>query len=133
MKKQPGFSLIEALVTVVIIAILAAIAVPIYTRHVARSRSADAASALSLVKAKQEFYRSTHFTYTGNLADLPGFDNNIENWGEFYQITILAADANTFTAEAADRQRAIGRMAAGTDRWIITESLEQPQHDTYGY
>ena len=49
LKNQKGFTLIEVLVVVIIVAILAALAVPIYMRHVEKSRSAEAQTAIGAI------------------------------------------------------------------------------------
>ncbi len=46
-RKGPGFTLIELMITVVIVSILAAIAYPSYREYVARSRRAEARGVLS--------------------------------------------------------------------------------------
>jgi type IV pilus assembly protein PilE len=130
---KKGFSLMELLVTLVIIAILAGIAVPMYSGFVIRSRSSDGAAALSLIKAKQELYRSTHLTYSASLAALPGYDADLVDYGEYYQLTIDAAGVNTFRALASDTKQPIGNEPAGTDVWEITESLDEPNHVSRGY
>lgn len=52
--KQQGFTLIELMVVVAIIAILASIAVPSYTRYVARAKVAEAISQLSDIRNRME-------------------------------------------------------------------------------
>ena len=54
MKKAKGFSLVELMVTVVIIAILAGIGYPAYTSHVAKSRRADAQQFMMQMDARQK-------------------------------------------------------------------------------
>ncbi|MGY1488923.1 type IV pilin protein [Methylobacillus pratensis] len=51
---QKGFTLIELMVVVAIIAILASIAVPSYSRYVARAKVAEAISQLSDIRNRME-------------------------------------------------------------------------------
>jgi len=64
-----GFTLTELMITVVIIAILAAIAVPMYTGYTQRARRADAYSALQTIALTQEKYFAEHGKYL-DLAHL---------------------------------------------------------------
>lgn len=54
MKMQNGFTLIELLITVTIVGILTAIAVPAYTDHVIRGRLIEATASLSDGRVKME-------------------------------------------------------------------------------
>lgn len=65
MYRQNGFTLIEVMVVVVIIAILAAIAVPQYSDYVTRSKIADAVSGLSDSRVRAEQYFQDNRTYVG--------------------------------------------------------------------
>jgi len=76
MKRSPGFTLIELMITVAIIAILSAIAIPAYTDYVRRGRIAEAFSALSGMRVKLEQYFQDNRTYAGacvagTIAPLP--------------------------------------------------------------
>lgn len=63
---SPGFTLIEMMVTVAIIAILAAIAVPNYNDYVTRSRITDATTALADGRVKMEQYFQDNRTYVSS-------------------------------------------------------------------
>ena len=65
MKRQSGFTLLELMITVVIVAILAAIALPSYSEYVTRSRLTEAFSALASAQSSAEQFWSNNRTYAG--------------------------------------------------------------------
>lgn len=71
---QRGFTLIEVLITVVIIAILAAVAFPSYNRHVAKAKRASAQAVMQGIASRQEQHMLNARTYFpaagGNSTDL---------------------------------------------------------------
>lgn len=69
--KGKGFTLIELLIVIIIVAILAAVALPGYDRYVERTRRADGREALMRVAAAQErFYTNRNQYSTDVTADL---------------------------------------------------------------
>ena len=63
-----GFTLIELMITVAIIGILAAIAYPSYTEHIAKARRADARAQLATAQQFMEKFYSESFDYAQNTA-----------------------------------------------------------------
>ena len=117
MSCRKGITLIELLVVITIVAILATIAVPIYTGYMVRARRADAKTSLEQLRAAQEMRRAEYGAYSTSLAALQ------TSWGasaEFvgdYRIT-LAATATTFTGTATPnkaRQTADGALTINQD------------------
>jgi type IV pilus assembly protein PilE len=64
-----GMTLIELLAVVLIIGILAAIAIPVYTNYLVRARRADAKTVLEQVRAAQEMWRAERGTYAVDAGD----------------------------------------------------------------
>jgi prepilin-type N-terminal cleavage/methylation domain-containing protein len=91
-----GFTLTELLIAMAIVAILAFIAVPSYSRYVAKSRQQDAKSQLMAIRQAQEIYKLQYGSYTTNTTLLSGWLGTLNR----YNFSVTAADATTFTAKA---------------------------------
>lgn len=68
MQRQGGFTLIEVMVTVAIVAILAAVALPSYTEYVKRGKIPEATSTLAELRAKMEQYFQDNRTFATACA-----------------------------------------------------------------
>ncbi|NIO40782.1 MAG: prepilin-type N-terminal cleavage/methylation domain-containing protein [Burkholderiales bacterium] len=65
MQRAAGFTLIEAMIVVTIVALLATIALPAYTEYVIRSRLSDAQSGLLTKRVELEQFFQDNRTYVG--------------------------------------------------------------------
>ena len=79
MQRHSGFTLIEMLITMAVIAILAAVALPSYTAYITRSKIAEATSNLLQMRTKMEQYFQDNRSYVGactagTVAALPASD-----------------------------------------------------------
>ena len=98
-KRQQGFTLIEMLITVAIVAIIAAVAMPAYTNQIRKSRRGDAKIALLDMAARQERYNTINFLYTklptelGYVSDMVVVPNPAPN--AYYQISITLGPGST--------------------------------------
>jgi type IV pilus assembly protein PilE len=97
MERQKGFSLIELLVVILIIAILAGIAIPSYHRYVVRAHRTEARRALLELAGKQERYFYSHNAYTDSLSLL---STSATMEGGNYTIAVSSASASDFTLTA---------------------------------
>lgn len=105
MKKNTGFTLIEIMIVVAIVAILAAIALPAYQDSITKGRRTDAASALQGLAQAMERYYTEKGTYvgaagTGGVPTIFPSKSPIDGSATYYNLTISAATANTYTLSA---------------------------------
>lgn len=65
-KKSSGFTLIELMITVAIVGILAAIALPSYSRYIAKGKRAEARSVILQAEGWLERFNTENNAYTNN-------------------------------------------------------------------
>lgn len=120
MQKQKGFTLIEVMIVVSIVAILAAIAVPSYQNSVTKGRRTDAMAALQgLAQAMERHYMTTG-AYTGaatgpadtGAPTIFSTKSPVDGSQTFYNLTISTgtATAYTLTADPTNGQEGDGNI-----------------------
>lgn len=114
MNKQRGFTLIELMITVVIVAILASIALPSYTDYITRGKLSEASSMLADLRVKLEQHYQDNRSYAGacvngSVAPLPT--------GQYFDFTCPTLSGTAFIIQATGK--------AGTPVAGFTFQLDQ--------
>lgn len=99
-KRLRGFSLIELMIVVVIIAILAAIAIPSWQRYVYRSRRPDGQELLLRIAQAEERYYTNHNRYPGTLASIYPAATQTSEHGYYAATAPNSSAGQAYTATA---------------------------------
>ena len=103
-----GFTLVELMITVVIVGILAAVAVPIYQANVKRAKGSEADAALGSVRTALRVYYAENAAYptqaTAKRVDSVGIDIAAADLnGTYFSIgdyTYISSDGVNYTIKA---------------------------------
>jgi len=132
MKKSLGFTLIELMIVVSIIAFLAVIAIPKFMNYVAKAKRAEVYLNLGSIYAAQKAYWAEHGTYSNSLKDIGWSPEGQINYtygfpgteGLNYQIGKLNASASELNIAKADKDSftvaAVGDIDGDSKLDVIT-------------
>lgn len=129
-----GFTLIELMITVSIIAILAGIAIPLYNNYVYRGKQVEAKSLLMTIKVEEELFFAENGCYTMDPAPLPQ-SMELAKAGNVYKDTgVTMQGDNTAPCDgpnlANDFQAQVSGALVGAtvDYWGISDAIPAPVH-----
>ena len=114
MQRASGFTLVELMVTVAIVGILAAIAVPAYGDYITRSKIAEATAALGAARVSME-----QFFYDNRSYQTGGACGFAATTTKYFTISCTASTATTYTLTATGGNGAEVSMAGF--RYTINE------------
>lgn len=111
MNNRKGFSLTEILATIVILAVLAGIAIPGFSKSKDKAEAAQAVAYLRTIRLAEKMYFAKNATYI-NCTDKTALLNTlgVEVTTEHHTFAVTAADATTFTATATRSTGAAGTI-----------------------
>lgn len=104
-KKSAGFSLIELMITVAIIAIIASIAYPSYQEQVSKTRRGEGKAALMSAANLAERYFTANSTYDGLIF---GGSASTDSENGYYTIAYSAKTKTTYTLKATRKGAQVG-------------------------
>ncbi len=102
--KITGFTLIELMIVVAVVAIIAGVALPAYRSYVLKAGRAEGKAALVDVAAKQEQYFLDNKTYTNDMTKLGYGADPYRTESDKYNVDATAASATGFTLQATAYQ-----------------------------
>jgi len=121
LEKTKGFTLIEVMIVVVIIAVLASVGYPAYQRHIYKGRQAVAKSALESTRLAMENYKARNGAYpgSGESVTLLGVAEEADTTDvkAKYKLTINSSSAEGFILKAECNIDSDGTL----DIWTINQ------------
>jgi type IV pilus assembly protein PilE len=121
MKNSTGFSLVELMISVMIVGILLAISIPSYRDYVLRGQRSDGQTALLDIASRQERFVAQNNTYTAEISDNTGLNmGTITSQDDHYNMSAAACVGGTIATCYVITATAAGSQAGDTDCATIT-------------
>lgn len=99
MRRARGFTLIELVIAILVLAVLVGLAFPAYNDQVIKARRADGKALLLLAAQRQQQFFTINGAYTATVGE-GGLGMSAQSPDGYYQLTITAS-ATTYTLQAA--------------------------------
>lgn len=119
-----GFTLIEVMIVVVIIAILITVALPSYQGSLQKGRRSDAMSGLLDAANRQQQFMLDRNTYTLNMTDLGYAANPRTSEEGYYSISVAACTGGSIATCYTLTARPVAGSPQGDDARCTTFSLD---------
>ncbi len=122
-RKAAGFSLIELMITVLIVSILASVAIPAYNSQIRKSRRTEAKTALLDLAGREERFLAAQNSYTNSGPQL-GYGSFPTAVGTgYYSISAPTVVGGTATAVPTFTITATAVTGAGQDKDTFCKSF----------
>lgn len=125
---KKGFTLVELMIAVAVVAILVALAIPSYTQYIRKANRGEAQQLLMNWANNQEIWRANNTEYA-TVAQLPAPTHDRYN----FTLTARSATAFTLTATATgDQLKDKERGKSCTPLWLNQSNTKGPQYTVSG-
>jgi type IV pilus assembly protein PilE len=132
--REAGFTIIEVMIVVVIIAVLGAVALPAYNDYILRSRLAEAYANLGELSTKLEQYYQDNRTYagactaSGTVANLPTAANS-----KYFTIScpVATLTATGFVVQAVGNAANVAGFTFTIDQTGLKQTTAVPAGSGY--
>ena len=132
MKSSRGFTLIELMIAVVIVAILAAVALPAYDVYIRQAKMQEATALLAANRVRMEQYFQDNRTYVGASLSTTGakhFNYAFTNGPSATDYTITATGSvaagmagYSYTIDQANNKTSVADGTIGATCWLTKKS-----------
>ncbi len=129
---QSGFTLVELLIVVGVVAILAAVAMPSYRDYVIRSRVHEAQTASESIRTAVAIYTSRHGSTPSTLASLNyvAIDPNSHAGNYVNSVDVSKEGASSRVTVVFNNDAGLGNASGGNIRFTATVSGSMIQWTT---